>query len=108
MNFALAMLSLASANMVLEELKKEVDGHIKGRTGVMFCRDMRPHSVMYRTAEAAEGHGATGSNDPDKDALLERKRRGQFWLFMFGAVLVGSIVGWVQSRSSHAKKRGLD
>ena len=108
MNFALAMASLASASMVLEELKKEVDGRIKGRTGVMFCKDMRPHSVTYRTADTMEYAGVNNNNDPEKNVLLERKRRGQFWLFMMAAVLVGGVVGWVQSRSSHAKKRGLD
>ena len=107
LNYPLALLSMSFAQEVANDLREQADKIVQGRMGSIFCKDMRPQSVIHRINEdiTSESDGSS----TEQDILHTRKRNGQFWLCMIAAMFVGSFLGWWQSGSKlESKKRGLD
>ena len=107
LNYPLALLSMSNAHEVADDLREQADKIVQGRMGSIFCKDMRPQSVIHRINEGI----TTSESDTttEQDVLHTRKRNGQFWLCMIAAMFVGSFLGWWHSGSKlESKKRGLD
>ena len=100
------MLAMSNAHEVADDLREQADKIVQGRMGSIFCKDMRPQSVIHRINEGMTSESDTST---EQDVLHTRKRNGQFWLFMIAAMFVGCFFGWWRSGSKlESQKRGLD
>jgi len=91
-------------------LRSEANRLLLGRTGTVFCKDMRLHmAVPPAGTDTAEEHGPGHGHGHGQSELHARRRKGQFMLFMMASVLVGGVAGWVHTSTKMSKmKRGLD
>ena len=106
LNYPLALLSMNNAHEVADDLREQADKIVQGRMGSIFCKDMRPQSVIHRINEGIRSESDTST---EQDILHTRKRNGQFWLCMILAMFVGSFLGfWRSGTKLESKKRGLD
>ena len=91
-------------------LRSEANRLLLGRSGTVFCKDMRLHMAMPPAgSEEDGGHGQEHGQGEERALLHARRRKGQFMLLMMASVIVGGVAGWVQtSRRLSKTKRGLD